>query len=270
MIRALLFVLAVLVPWPALAAEPTVALEIDVSALPDDQVTADLEIWLTEHQTAILRDGGIETSADADNTIRVVVSRYGEGDVHYRATIVLVDRPTEAVELERTITCELCRDTDLANEVGEEVARLSGRLLYAAQSTDGTDEQPEKAPPSEEPPGRAENFPTHRDPTVHPKSRKIGPLGCAGIASIVAGAGALGTGIYLGVRPDDWRLVAGGTEQRTTRPAGIAVLSAGAAVLTTGVVLVVVDAVRRKPQRRVTLSPTVTPIAAAMRMGVRF
>lgn len=85
---------------------------------------------------------------------------------------------------------------------------------------------------------------------------------------MVLGATALGASIPLAIRPDEWRPVAEGSERRTTRPAGLALVGVGSAVLVTGAVLLAFDLVRRKRQRTVSLAPTVVPTALTLR--VRF
>lgn len=264
MIRALSFILVVLVSWPALAAEPKVALDVDVSALPNTEITEELRDWLVEHQTAVLRDEGIETSQDAPRLLRVVLSRYGEGDVHYRVTLVLVDRSTEAVELEHTITCELCRDTDLTARVGQEVARLlSDHLRH--DSVPPPDPEPLGPAPTKE---RAPVRPAA--PAEAPRARALGPLGSVGVASLVVGVSTTGAGIALALRPDRWRQNTGGVQQRSTRPVGLALVGVGSAVLVSGVALVTVDVVRRKRRPRTSLIPMLTPSTLTLNMNTRF
>lgn len=85
---------------------------------------------------------------------------------------------------------------------------MSGRLMYGpAKEPEG---QPEETPPGGQP---------EDDPGTTPKVRKIGPLGFAGIGSMVLGVTALGASIPLAIRPDEWRPVAEGSERRTTHHA---------------------------------------------------
>jgi hypothetical protein len=241
------------------ASEPQVSLDIDVAALPDDEVTKELQIWLGEHQTKILRDGGIEVVPNADVTIRVSVARYGDGDVHYRATIVMIDHRREgndSVVAQREIECEGCRDSDLAARVGEETARLSGRILYAPSEPDASASS------------------SNTEPTAQPRSkttppvRAIGPLGFSGIAALTLGVGATVAGGVLVVKPADARPVSNGAEVREYRPAGIALVSVGSAVVLAGVAMIAVDVIRRRDKRRMTLLPTIGPSGLALH--VRF
>lgn len=236
---------------------PRVSLEIDVSALPSDEDTQELQTWLLEHQSKVLRDGGVDVVPSADTTIRVSVARYGEGDVNYRAAIAMIDHrrggDDEVVE-QREITCEACRDSDLAARIGEEVARLSGRILYA----------PGDAEEAVDPSGES----TAQEPSTPPAVvRPIGPLGFGGIASLAVGIGATVAGGVLAVKPADARPVSNGAEVRRYRPTGIALASVGSAVALAGAAMIAGDVLRRRNERKLTLLPTVGPGVA---LHVRF
>ncbi|MCA9712712.1 MAG: hypothetical protein KDK70_43185 [Myxococcales bacterium] len=261
MSRALSLGLALLLaaaPCVALAA-PAVSLDVDVSALPEDDVTEALETRLVEHQVQTLRDSGLEVVDDAGTRIRVVVSRYGDNDVHYRATVTLLDADGEPAEAERTLDCELCRDSELIAKVGEEIARLSGKVLYAPSSEAETDAKPEQDESGPEPTGSTGEQP-----------KKLETLGYVGIGALVVGAGALGAGVGLALQPDEARLQGTRVERRSTRAPGFAMVGLGSAVLVTGAVLLTIDLVRRKKQRKVALIPTVTPSMITLGMHMRF
>ncbi len=264
MTRALALLLAlsvVTVATPVHAAVPTVTVELDVSALPVTDVTGRLEAHLLEEQTRILTDTGLELADDAEATIHITVSRYGDADINYRATIALLREGIEAPEVERTITCELCRDGEFVIKVGDEVAVLSERVLYAPK------DEPEEADTATEGPIE----PTEDEPpTTTEKPKRIGPMGGAGIASMAAGVGAMAAGIPLALANDKTRSIASGVERRTTRPTGIALASVGGALLVTGAALVAVDVLRRHKQRRVSFLPTIRPSMLTVSMGMRF
>lgn len=263
MTRILSTMLALAIAWaplPALATTPPkVQLEIDVSELPAGDVTNALQAYLVEEETRTLADGGVEVAADAPMTIRVSVSRYGDGDVNYKARIVLTPSDSATPDVERVITCDLCRDGDLVMKVSEEVARLSGRVLYAPG--DPVEREPEQTSGQQGDPEAA---------TATQKPKKIGPLGAIGIASAVVGLGATGAGIPLAMTPDQTRPAASGVERRTTRPAGLALVGVGTALVITGAVLVAVDVVRRKKARRVSILPGLGPSSVTVSLSMRF
>lgn len=248
------------VPSVAAAAPPEVSLDVDTSALPEDEVTDALEARMIEHQQRTLRDGGIEVVDDAEMQIRVVVTRYGEGDVHSAATVTLFEVDSDQPAFERRLTCELCRDSELIATVGEEIARLSGRLLYAPRP------KAEAESVQSEPSAEGENL----QPQTDEAPQKLGTLGYAGIGSLAAGAGTLGAGVALALRPDEARLAGTHIERRSTRTLGLALVGVGSALLVTGAVLVTLDVVRRNKPRKVSLIPTLTPSVVTLGMHMRF
>ncbi len=275
MTRALASLLAfplVVAAAPAYAAVPTVDVEVDVSALPPGDVTERLQGHLLEHQNRVVTDTGLELADNADATIRVIVSRYGEGDVHYRATVALLRAGAEAVEVERMLTCELCRDGELVLKVGEEVEVLAERALYAP-----ADEQPDEADAKA---GTKTEANAKTDGSTEPnedtstttteKPKKLGPLGGAAIASIVVGTGTLAAGIPLALAPDRIRPSTMGVERRTTRPTGIVLASVGGVLLASGAALLAIDVLSRKRQRRVSFLPTASPSMMTVSIGMRF
>lgn len=275
MTRMLLLTLAGLVPRLALAAEPTVSLDVDVSALPDNEVTADLRDWLVEHQTGVLRDRGIRTTDDTPTQLRLIVSRYGDGDIHYRATIVLFDQTTGAIELERTIRCELCRDTDLNTKVGDELARLSDRL-WPSGSDDLATEPLTNPPKDDAVEADADGAELEPDPPDEPdalvpaRSRRIGWQGAIGITTLGIGASTATAGITLASRSERTRLDDGRVVRRNTRPAGLALVGVGSALLVTGAVLVSRDVIRRRRHHEFSFTPTVAPATLTIQMNMRF
>lgn len=102
-----------------------------------------------------------------------------------------------------------------------------------------------------------------------PRRRPLGALGYTGIAVGVLGAGALGAGIPLAVRPDGLRGAPPTLERYSTRPPGIALAVGGGVALATGVTLLIVDGVRRR-QRPVAFLPTFVPGRAGLTITRRF
>lgn len=250
--------------------EPALGLEVDVSALPQDEETEGLRWLLVERQTRILRDGGIAVAEEDDRDaarIRVTVSRYGEGDVNYRFTVKLLEGGATTVE--RTLTCDLCRDTELVTKVGEEIARVSGRYVYEHEA--GAREP--------EPNGRDEGNgaePVDSGTPTDQEARPVGAAGYAGIAALVAGAGVTVGGVILLTKkpevrlsPEDRRV----EEVTTHRRLGTAFTAVGAGVLAAGVVLVVVDQTvlrKRRAKRHAVLHPSVGPNGVGLSLTGRF
>ncbi|MCA9705223.1 MAG: hypothetical protein KDK70_05145 [Myxococcales bacterium] len=251
---------------PATDEVPSVGLEFDLSALPDDDVTKGLEIFLTEHQTEVILDAGLEVAADAPLVIRTRVSRYGDGGIHSRADIALLEVGGAVPRAERTVECELCRDGDLVMRIGEAVSLLSARALYSSpalddRSSDVTDATNEPSEPEDEP------RPADED-DAHPagdKPRAIGRLGNVGIGALVVGATGLASGLPLALRGDQVRVGAMGAELRNPRPAGLVLTGVGGALLATGAVLVSVDVARRHKRRRVSILPGPTTPGLSVR-----
>lgn len=251
---------------PAQAAEPTVSVEIDVSALPKDDATARLEVSLVERQTQILEDGGFEIVDGAKARIRVTVSRYGDLGIHYRFTVALFDGASATPRAERTLSCELCRESELVTKVGEEVARMSGRLLHEPEQP--PEQTPEPQP--EQPEGSADEGatqPPEADP-VDPPGKRIGVAGYSGIAALPIGVGlVVGGVIALTKEPTVELLPQDKQVERVTthRRLGAGLTAAGAVVLVSGVVLLVVDQTvlrKRRSKRSAFVLPHPSPAPA--------
>jgi len=242
---------------------PTVDLDIDLSALPADDVTKGLEYFLIEHQTEVIRDAGLEVEDGAPFVIRIKVSRYGDQDLHSRADVALLEVGADAPRVARTVECELCRDGDLVMKVGTEVGRLSAQVLYEPATAEDEPDDPGGVPAGEAAEPRADD--QAGEPQTAERAKVIGPLGYAGIGSAVLGAAGLASGIPLALRSDESRGGADGAEIRRTRPTGIALASIGGALLMTGAVLVSVDLVRRGKQRRVSFLPGPTMLGISAR-----
>ncbi len=251
-------------------AAPAVTVDVDVSALPQSDVTDDLVRHIIEHQTQVLADGGLEVQDDAPLTILVTVSRYGEGDVNYRASIAVFKVGNDTPTAERTLTCDLCRDGELVVRIGEEVARMSGLILYAPEEQPDDDGGNTSADPDDGADGGEPHGHGNDGSSSTPPAPAIGPMGYMGIGTLVTGAGSLAAGIALSVIPDQTRPAGELVERRSTRTAGLVFASVGSVLVASGIALLTVDVVRRKRQRRVTFVPSIAPTRAMVTMGVRF
>jgi hypothetical protein len=90
------------------------------------------------------------------------------------------------------------------------------------------------------------------------RRRPVGALGYTGIAVSILGAGALGAGIPLALRPDGPRGTPPTLERYSTHSPGIALAVGGGVALATGVTLLIVDRVRQR-RRSVAVLPTFGP-----------
>lgn len=227
-------------PVSAYAAEPATSLEIDLSELPDDEITRGLETRLREHQRDTLSRGGVEIRDDAEHRIEVTVRRYGEDNLHYEADVVLYLDQASTPDVSQKIQCELCRDSELVAKVGEEVARLSGRILYAPTDDEQTAAvEPEPSPPE----------PDDQNESVKPIGALGGigiVLGVAGLATTIAGGVDLARG-EVATNDDP------GTQFGTVtdhRPRGRVLVGVGVGALVVGAVMIGVDVGLRGKKRR--------------------
>jgi len=238
----------------------TVSLDVDLSALPPGEYTTEyIDENLAAHQARVLSEGGIDVVDDADATIRITISRYGEGDIHYRYSVALLEEGLDAPAVERTLACELCRESDLFIKVGEEVARMSGHLLYAPRSSQGTEEATTEPPPTEEEP-------------PPPRTRRVGGVGWAGIASAAVGI-AVGVGGVVDLRRPPERLAQPLTDRQfrleRSRTLGRTLVGVGVGMVVAGAVLLVVDQTVLLERRRQRARTTVlTPIALESAAGL--
>jgi hypothetical protein len=260
------------VPARAEEPKPAVAIEVDVSALPDEDFTAWLKEDLVERQKRVLRDGGLEVvgEGDADATIRVIVSRYGEGDVNYRFTVALFEAKQSAPMVEHALTCDLCKDSDLVTKVGEEVARMSGRFMHEREAGAGA--------PSD---GQVENGgaePIEGEPPTDRESKRVGAVGYAGIGALVAGVGVTVGGVVLLTKDPTIRIPPDRTPEEevvTYRRLGAGLTAGGATMMATGIVLLVVDqtVLRKRRVKRgasTVLHPTFSPAGIGVSFTGRF
>lgn len=252
------------------AAVPAVSVDVDASALPKSDVTDDLVRHIIERQTQVLADGGLEVQEDAPLTIRVTVSRYGEGNVNYRATIAVLEAGNDTPTAQRALACELCRDGELVVRIGEEVARVSSLILYATEEQ--VDDEGGRSPVEADGGAEGEEPQGHEDDgsASTPPPPAIGPMGYVGIGTSITGAGSLAAGIALSLLPDQTRPAGVLVERRSTRTAGVVFASVGSVLVASGITLLTVDIIRRKRQRRVTFVPSIAPTRAMVTMGVRF
>lgn len=154
--------------------------------------------------------------------------------------------------------CE-CTTEELLERVDAGIEAAIERLRAPAPSepvpraaTPTIPSAPRAEPPRDEPsPPRGQ---------LDTRARRLGPLGQAGIGSIVVGAGLVVAGNVLATRPRQIHGSPGDVEIRDFRSAGLGVAVSGGVVLATGVALLVVDRVAGRPR--------VTAWAPVLRRGM--
>lgn len=244
---------------------PSTVLEVDVSAIPDAEIAAKLETRLVEQQTDTLAQSEItvvDAADEHDFTIAVTVAFAGERGLDYQATVTLASVEDEALVSETTITCERCTDSELVAKVREVVTRLTGQMLYAR-----TEDEPN---PDAEGAGHDDRREADVPRADGTDTRRIGPLGGAGIGLLAVGIGGVGAGIPLAVRPAAVRGDPGEIEERSLRPLGIGLSVAGGLLVAGGAALIAIDVTRRKKQRKTTYMPSVTARQITFTISHRF
>jgi len=251
-------------------AQPEVSFELDTSALPEDWSTDYINVHLVEHQIRILQGGGFEVVDSGAATIRVTLSRYGNNDIHYRFTVASFDEGIETAVVERTLTCEKCTDTALFISIGQEVARQSGRLLYAVE--DGHEGEPQgEQMPSTNPPWSEETEPAA-------VARRVGGWGYAGVGLAIAGVGAGIWGVAVLAKEPTRGFVQGtALAEKFSKPRrrGRQLVYVSAGLLLAGTALVALDQtflLERRKHRALSISviPSFSPTEARLSFVRRF
>ncbi len=217
---------------------PVVKVEVDGSIDRAEQVreriTTDAEKVLRDHDVATT----VDPKAPRSLTIEIGGERYDY------AIELVVERAGKADEPVR-LRCE-CNYDELFAKVSEGVRESVPALQKA-------DDEP--VPPSTTPPA------TNGQPAAPPVEPDRGPtplggMGKGGIAALVVGTAALGTGIALAVIGEPEREGESERSVETTDfgPAGYALIGVGAAAVITGAVLIAVDR-KRARKRAVSFSP---------------
>jgi F0F1-type ATP synthase membrane subunit c/vacuolar-type H+-ATPase subunit K len=137
----------------------------------------------------------------------------------------------------RQSECPLCTRTEVVERIEQDLGPL---LALAAEHQRGDDS------PIETSTGPGPVGPEIEGPA--PDTRKIGPLGYAGIGLAVVGLAGVGTGVGLvakGVEP----IAADPSYQRNFRTPGFVALGVGGAALVAGIVVLALDLSQRKRGR---------------------
>ena len=235
--------------FPARAAEPDepvrVALEIDPTALPPSRTPVDIVEWISGAVSTTLSETDIVVDENAGTKVRLVLSRFGEHDIHYRLDAGIVMPSRSDLQYVRQLDCEACSDTEMVEMVSRYAASAAGWLHSAAARDAVEDDATTDDPIAEIPPAQLDA----------PALGRLGivgaSVGAVGLAGVVAGAALLVHGRRESLDASDNELL----NVTDLRPPGIAVLVSGGALLVTGVVLLAVDRSRRK-RRATAMTPS--------------
>jgi len=234
--------------------ERSVALELDVSRLPDDELTEDLSSHAIKHQEEVLARAGVRVSDDAKDVVRLEISRFGTNGVHYRGRLSIVGD----AESTRDFECEVCTDTEFLQMIEVETA-LIVRGLGAEEAAEAVGVAPTLTP---------EEVVVEED-EPEARGQRVGGLGWAGVGVGLVGAGVAVGGAVLLPRDLVTRGLPGMVDARSPRTLGIGLLAGGGVVLVAGLSMLAVDLVRRRPSK-IALIPHGGSHHAGVTVTVRF
>lgn len=240
-------------------------LEVDATALGESR---DVVVGRIEEMTKVVFEREAVRFADGpDDPVMKILIVPLEGDTAgYRITWQVERSAKEVPGSKGFSDCRLCTEGELVDAV------VAGIELSVEKMEVRVEPEPE--PVAETTPVEAAPDPTTA-PSEDKGTRKLGPMGIAGIALTAVGAAGLGTGIGLAVRKptpsdsDPTRLV-------DTRKHGYGALAGGAAVAVAGVVLLVLDLRRSRSTARAdtaprtAMAPWVVPGSGGLSLSGRF
>jgi hypothetical protein len=218
-------------------APPRVSLKVDTDGL-GDGADESMKAKINEVGAALILDRGfVDATEPGDPRIVIVVERAGDVENPGFAIGYLIETGDEVVPgSARQSECSLCTRT----EVVELIERDLPELLALAR---GAQVEPVEAE-TDNPNGT----PTADTTGSQVDTRKLGPLGFAGIGVAVLGVAGVGAGAGLmskGLVP----VPPSFDQVRDYRVPGAVVLAVGGTALIAGVVMIVVDVSKRKRSR---------------------
>jgi len=240
----------------------TEVLRVEVAPAIDD--AALLPAWIADRHpdlASVLRSP--ERGSAPWIAVRIAGSTYD-----YRVSVTAVRGGEPVGQSTEPVRCE-CTTEELLDLVDAGIEDACDRLRAHAASRSAKLEVTEirEATPAVEPTRRERSI---ERPTLDaPSRRRLGPLGQAGIALGVAGAGLTTAGILLAIRPKEIRGEPGRAETRDFRGSGIGLATSGGVVLATGFAMLVVDLVMPR-KRSFVLVPLLRPRMAGVSLVRRF
>jgi len=216
------------------APEPArISVRVDTKAL--DGGNEGLDNKLGEVATQLFGERGFTDAVDPqDPELVIVVDQTGDDENPTFVVGLSLERAGEIVPgSARQLECSLCTYTDLVDKVSAELPAMV-ELARAEQVEPGPVEpDPDTGPVDVEP----------------DNSRKIGPVGMAGIGVAVLGLAGVGTGAALVAKGVEL-LPPNFEQQKDFRTPGYIVLGIGGAALVGGIVMIALDVSKRKQARR--------------------
>lgn len=245
--------LAFVVPTQVFASEAAKVVVVEVEKTIER--APQLEEAVRGEAEAELREHDVPTEADPAKPRKLTISVGGE-KFAYRVKLVVERDGVAGDPVE--IACE-CTQDELLAKVREGVDGQTDALK--AEAT---------AAPVDPPTNPPTNPPDAPYPEDHGK-KPLGGLGKGGIASLVVGAAALGTGIGLVVVKETSKSsgLEGDVETTDLRPPGYILIALGSVAIATGIALLAVDRVRAK-RRATSWAPAVGPGYAGFSFEARF
>lgn len=254
-------------PTAPAVAIPADVLRVDVEPGIDD--AALLRGWIADRHPGLpeaLRDpAGTHAQGIA---VRIAGSTYD-----YRISVTAMRDGEPLGPLAEPTRCE-CTIEELLEQVDAGIEAAIEQLQAPAPSPPAPSEPAPPAASSPEVVAPAPSpEPSPREPSpvreLDQRSRRLGPLGHAGIGVAVAGAGLSVAGIVLAVRPTQIRGEPGDVEIRDFRGGGLGLAVSGGVVLATGVALLVVDRVTAR-RRATAWVPVLRPGMVGVSIARRF
>jgi hypothetical protein len=258
---ALALGIAVQASAPAVQAAPSGDAEIVEARLEIDTRSAGtgaevLHRRIEERANIVLRRAKILPGDHDDAALLIKVRELDGDEPGYSVTFDLRAADGSPLAESRVVECSLCTETEL-------VARVEAELEAEIQSLREVESPPAASSTISETPAPQPETPSG----PQPPRRHAGML-ASGVALLVVGSGAIGTGVGLSIRapridPDN------PLDLITTRPVGYALLAGGVVAAATGAVLTAIGVERRR-QPQWSVAPFGDRSRAGLVLGWRF
>jgi len=234
-----------------------VALRVGTTEIDGVGVSRSLPARLEGLGLETLRAEGVVTTVNGEYTVEVVVAPLGHGGDGYVSTIVVVHGDQEVSASRHRVKCELCLEDELLSQLRGEFVEVVATIRNDRSPPVAKPELLARSSPSDEFVAPPVCVPA---PPPELPERWIGPLGSAGLGTVVVGAVTMASGMAL--------LVVGDERGRDVRRASTALLAGGGVAMVAGLGLFTVD--RRRRDSRQSITPTVSTRTAGLMWSGRF